>query len=158
DRGPMTSVWHRLLVIDDSLTIRKLVELSFRGAPFTLDFAPCGADGIARAIEGAPDVILLDCVLPDMKAADVCQRLERVPRGAASRIILMSAKARLAVQPMFDRFAQVFDFLGKPFTADDIRARVEGAAQARGAAGPAPEAPSAPRPADGGSPASHGAA
>src|SRR6185369_13067617 len=108
----MTSVWHRLLVIDDSLTVRKLVELSFRGAAFALDFATNGADGITRAIEGAPDVIVLDCVLPDMKAADICQRLERDPRSAGARIILMSAKDRAAVQPMFEKFTQVFDFIG----------------------------------------------
>jgi len=62
----------RLLVIDDSLTIRKLVELSFRTTSFVLDFATSGAEGVAKAAQSAPDVILLDCVLPDMKSADVC--------------------------------------------------------------------------------------
>jgi len=114
---------HRLLVIDDSSTIRKLVELSFRGAPFTLEFAITGAEGIAKGLLG-PDVILLDCVLPDMKAADVCQKLVEDPRGRNARVILMSAKDREALRGTFERFPQVIDFVGKPFTADEILARV----------------------------------
>lgn len=114
---------HRLLVIDDSSTIRKLVELSFRGAPFTLEFAVTGAEGIAKGLLG-PDVILLDCVLPDMKAADVCQKLVEDPRGRSARVILMSAKDREALRGTFERFPQVIDFVGKPFTADEILARV----------------------------------
>ena len=91
---------HRLLVIDDSSTIRKLVELSFRGAPFTLEFAVTGAEGIAKGLQG-PDVILLDCVLPDMKANDVCQKLVEDPRGRSARVILMSAKDREALRGTF---------------------------------------------------------
>lgn len=115
---------HRLLVIDDSSTIRKLVELSFRGAPFTLEFAVTGAEGVEKALLG-PDVILLDCVLPDMKAVDVCQRLTDDPRGRGARIVLMSAKEREAVQALFDRFPQVIDFVGKPFSADEVLGRIK---------------------------------
>src|SRR3954470_12479243 len=64
----------RLLVIDDSATIRKLVEISFRGSAWVLEFAGTGADGLARAAQGGPTMILLDYVLPDMKAAEVCKR------------------------------------------------------------------------------------
>lgn len=117
---------HRLLVIDDSSTIRKLVELSFRGAPFTLDFATTGAEGAEKALLG-PDVILLDCVLPDMKAADVCQRLTADPRGRSARVILMSAKDRDALRGTFERFPQVIDFVSKPFTADEILGRIQAA-------------------------------
>jgi CheY-like chemotaxis protein len=145
-----TPATHRLLVIDDSSTIRKLVELSFRGAPFTLEFAVTGAEGIEKALLG-PDAILLDCVLPDMKAADVCQRLTDDPRGRGARIVLMSAKEREAVKSLFDRFPQVIDFVGKPFSADEVLDRIKAVvarvpARDRGsvegvAAGPAAGAP-----------------
>ena len=143
------SASHRLLVIDDSLTIRKLVELSFRGAPFALSFATTGAEGVAKANQEAPDVILLDCVLPDMKAPDVCQRLAEHAPAAGSRVILMSAKDRSALQSTFDRFPQVADFVGKPFTADEILARVQAVAvgttaHARDEAAPEDESTRAP--------------
>src|SRR5204862_7200962 len=107
---------HRLLVIDDSSTIRKLVELSLRGAPFALEFATTGAEGVTKALQG-PDLILLDYVLPDMKAADVSHRLTEDPRGRGARIILMSAKDRDARKGPFQRYPQLIDFVGKPFTA-----------------------------------------
>lgn len=115
----------RLLVIDDSLTIRKLVELSFRGTSFSLDFATSGAEGAARAVERLPDVILLDCVLPDMKAAEVCQRLAGNEASARTPIILMSAKEQSAVRETFRDLGRVVDFVGKPFTTDEIVARVK---------------------------------
>jgi len=141
---------HRLLVIDDSSTIRKLVELSFRGAPFTLDFATTGAEGAEKALLG-PDVILLDCVLPDMKAADVCQRLTADPRGRGARVILMSAKDREALRAIFERFPQVIDFVAKPFTADEILGRIQAAVSNHPARTPAeasapPVAASGPAP------------
>jgi DNA-binding response OmpR family regulator len=116
----------RLLVIDDSLTIRKLVELSFRTTTFTLDFATTGSEGAARAAEWRPDVILLDCVLPDMKAAEVCQRIAQNEASARTPIILMSAKDQSAVRETFRDPGSVVDFVGKPFTTEEIVARVKG--------------------------------
>ena len=138
---------HRRLVIDDSQTIRKLVELSFRGMPFALEFASTGADGIAKVAQGAPDLILLDCVLPDMKAAEVCERLARDDRTAAARIILMSAKDRESLKGTFERFPQIVDFVGKPFTTDSVVSRVTAAVTGQprreSAAWPAPAAAAA---------------
>ena len=123
----------RLLVIDDSLTIRKLVELSFRTRDITLDFATSGTDGTAKAVRSLPDLILLDCVLPDMKGADVCRELSRNQLTAQLPIILMSAKSESA--PDLPRnFAQVVGFVGKPFTTDEIVSRVTSALGDRAAA------------------------
>jgi CheY-like chemotaxis protein len=115
----------RLLVIDDSLTIRKLVELSFRSTAFNLDFATNGSEGAALAAERRPDVILLDCVLPDMKAAEVCHRLAQHPASAGIPIILMSAKDQGAVRETLRDPGRVVDFVGKPFTTEEIVARVQ---------------------------------
>ncbi|HVR61307.1 MAG TPA: response regulator [Polyangia bacterium] len=138
----MSADGQRLLVIDDSLTIRKLVEMSFREAPFMLDFATTGTDGVAKASTGSADIVLLDCVLPDMKGFDVCQRLAQAEKARAARIILMSAKDRSVFKTTFESFPQVVDFLAKPFTAADVLARVKAAAAGQVAReAPPPEAP-----------------
>ena len=83
----------KLLVIDDSLTVRKLVELSFRDAGWMMDFAVSGGEGLSKALSSAPDLVLLDYVLPDMKATEVCERLAASRKSSAwPSIILMSAK------------------------------------------------------------------
>jgi CheY-like chemotaxis protein len=137
----------RLLVIDDSATIRKLVEISFRGSPWVLEFAGTGAEGLARAAQGGPTLILLDYVLPDMKAAEVCKRLAGDERCARIPVILMSAKTELAREDL-GRLGRVVGFVGKPFTPQELLARVNEAAEAAAApAGPVASAPVNPAPA-----------
>ncbi|HYU16226.1 MAG TPA: response regulator [Candidatus Acidoferrum sp.] len=136
----------QLLVIDDSLTVRKLVELSFRDTGWTIDFAATGGEGIAKALATAPDLILLDFVLPDMKAIEVCERLSAHAVGRSLTIILMSARRR--VRELFAAYPMVVDFVGKPFSNAVIRER---ATRARAAGNlPAPsvahDAPHAPAP------------
>src|SRR3954471_3291367 len=137
----------RLLVIDDSATIRKLVEISFRGTGWALDFAGSGAEGLARAAQGGPTMILLDYVLPDMKAAEVCKRLSADERCARIPVVLMSAKTELAREDL-SRMGRVVSFVAKPFTPQELLARVNEAAEAAAApAGPVVAAPAATAPA-----------
>src|SRR5439155_6138286 len=96
----------QMLVIDDSLTIRKLVELSFRDQDWAIEFATTGAEGAAKAVSCAPDLILLDFVLPDMKATEVCRRLACDQTSAQRPVILMSAKME-SVRELFKPFPMV---------------------------------------------------
>lgn len=134
----------KMLVIDDSLTVRKLVELSFKAKGATLEFASTGHDGVTRATQAPPDLILLDFILPDMRGTEVCQRLSLDARTASVPVILMSAKGE-NVRDHFKAFASVVDYVGKPFTAPEIVGRIEAVLANRPAAAPrAEEAPAPP--------------
>lgn len=113
----------RLLVVDDSPTIRKVVELTFRGAGFSLDYAASGREGIDAALGTPPDVVLLDFVLPDMRGLDVCARLAADERTRDVPILILSAKDE-SVRRLFAPYPSVVDFVKKPFTGDDLLARV----------------------------------
>jgi len=58
-----------------------------------LDSAPDGGSGIARALAGAPDLILLDLQLPDMSGIEVMRRLRPEPTLSACRFVALSANA-----------------------------------------------------------------
>jgi len=107
-----------LLIIEDSITIRKLVELAFRGTNVTLDFAGSGTEGLAKIRAIAPRVVLMDYVLPDMKGIEICTRVANadMPRP---HVIVMSARME-DVRSQFAPFAFVADFVSKPFKASDI--------------------------------------
>ncbi len=113
----------RMLVVDDSLTIRKLVELSFRSAGCTLEFAPSGKDALKQARANCPDIILLDVVLPDMKGVDVCEQLAHSPTLVDVPILLMSGKPE-SVREQFVAYKSVVGFIAKPFQAEEILGRV----------------------------------
>jgi CheY-like chemotaxis protein len=108
-----------LLVVDDSLTVRKLVDLAFRDSDARLTFAASGVEGLALAASGTPQVVLLDYVLPDMKGADVCRQLAKDPRLSRVPVVLMSAK-RLDLRSQFTAFPAVVDFINKPFSREEI--------------------------------------
>lgn len=114
---------NRLLVIDDSPTIRKLVELTFRGSQWAVDFACSGGEGVERARQNLPDMILLDFVLPDMRGLDVCNRLSSDASTSGIPIVLMSAKDE-SIRHLFRSYPSVVDFVPKPFTPEELVARV----------------------------------
>jgi CheY-like chemotaxis protein len=113
----------RILVIDDSTTLRKLVEIAFRGTTAEIDFASSGAEAVQRAAAHPPDVVLLDFMLPDMGGVDVCARLAERPATAAVPVVVMSAK-RDGVREAFHAFPFVVDFVAKPFAMEEIRSRL----------------------------------
>ncbi|HEY0987856.1 MAG TPA: response regulator [Kofleriaceae bacterium] len=141
-----------VLVIDDSATVRKLVEISLRGRLLRAHFADSGAEGLRTAFALRPSAILLDFMLPDMTGVEVCRALAADPRTQGVPILVVSAKHE-RVRAEFQPFPSVVDFLGKPFAPSDLIARIDRAiAGAAGApvgatpTGPAPTIPSAPLP------------
>jgi len=112
-------VGRRVLAIDDSLTIRKLLEMALGRAGYALELASTGQEGIQRAIRNPPDLVLLDYVLPDMKGLDVAAALLRDERTASVPVVVMSAKSD-DLRALFRDVPSVVEFVGKPFTPSGI--------------------------------------
>ena len=119
-----------VLVIDDSLTIRKLLEMVLGQAGHRVEFAVSGAEGLAAARRLRPSLVLLDYVLPDGKGSEVCAQLAGDPATAETPIVVMSGKGE-DIRALFRPYAAVVGFLDKPFSpagALDIVARHAGTA------------------------------
>jgi CheY-like chemotaxis protein len=129
---------HGVLVIDDSATVRKLVEISLRGRALRPYFAETGREGIRSATTLAPAAILLDFVLPDMTGIEVCRALAADARTRSIPILVVTAKHE-RTRSEFQPFPSVIDFVAKPFVAPDLIARIERAiaGSARPTAAPA---------------------
>lgn len=133
----------RILVVDDSLTIRRALELILKPLGYELDFAADGAQALERATAFTPNLILLDYVLPDMRAPDVCAALAATPTTAFTPIILVSAKGA-SIRQAYQDAANVVSYITKPFKPQVVASVVQNAlARARmGAASGATAAPS----------------
>ena len=108
-----------LLVIDDSLTIRKLLEMALGRQGHALEVAACAGDGLALAQRLRPRLILLDQVPPDLSGDQVCLRLAADERTAGIPIVVMSAKGE-GIRPLFRACPAVVAFVAKPFTPGAI--------------------------------------
>jgi DNA-binding response OmpR family regulator len=121
----------RLLVVDDSPTVRKLVELTFARSGWQVEYAASGGQALETARRSPPDVILLDFVLPDMRGLDVCDLLSKEDRTRGIPIVVMSGKGA-QVAELFRGKAAFHSAIGKPSNPQEIRAAVEAALAARG--------------------------
>lgn len=147
----------RILGVDDSLTIRKALELVLKPAGYTLELAASGAEAVDKAKGFKPEIVLLDFILPDMRGTEVCKRLASDPETAGIPIVLVSAKGA-EIRQAYQDVGNVVNYITKPFTPDDVttvvadvlaRLRdgtlaVPAAAEAPVAPPPAPVAPPAP--------------
>jgi CheY-like chemotaxis protein len=116
-----------LLVIDDSPTVLKVVEVALTKAGFRVATAGDGPAALALAREPGPTpaLILLDCRMPGkgMDGYQCCQALAGDPRLAAVPVILMAAKGE-DVEEKFSQAANVVDYITKPFSPEAIQAVV----------------------------------
>ncbi len=115
----------QILVIDDSATMRKLVEIAFRGTDCQVRFAGTGREGLLQATTSPPDAILLDFMLPDMKGLEVCTQLAQRAETAKVGVVIMSGKPEVA--ELFREAPNVVAFLPKPFTTEAVQTRLSAA-------------------------------
>jgi len=110
----------RILVIEDEERIRQFLQrgLSFEG--YRVDTAADGQLGLELARESAPDLVLLDLMLPGMDGLEVCRRIR-----AASDVPILMLTARETIEDRVTGLdAGADDYLVKPFAFDELMARV----------------------------------
>jgi CheY-like chemotaxis protein len=113
----------KILVIDDSPTILKVVQLVLTKAGFRVETAADGEAGVAAARETRPDLILLDFVMPKMNGYQVCRALADDDDLREVPVVLMSAKGD-QVGERFVKVMGIVDYITKPFSPEAITAVV----------------------------------
>jgi DNA-binding response OmpR family regulator len=118
------SVGRSVLVIDDSPTILKVVELVLTKAGYRVRVALDGEEGIKKAMEEKPSLILLDFVMPRLNGYQVCRALGDSIDLRDVPVVLMSAKGD-QVGERFVKVMGIVDYITKPFSPEAITAVVE---------------------------------
>ncbi len=114
----------RILLIDDHQTVFRLFEAIVRIKGYTLLYADSGQQGIVKAREEQPDMILLDVMMPDLDGFKVCQYLKENPD--TKDIPVMFLTARGAEDDMeTGRKAGAAGFMTKPFQTIDVLNQIE---------------------------------
>ncbi len=113
-----------VLVIDDSPTITKVVQLVLTKAGYRVQTAADGEQGLAAVRADRPDLILLDFVMPRMNGYQFCRELTADAKLRDIPVILMSAKGD-QVGERFVKVMGIVDYITKPFSPEAITAVVQ---------------------------------
>ena len=113
----------RVLVVEDEDDVRRLLTFNLQRAGFEVFEAATGADALITAAKEAPQVILLDLMLPDLGGIAICQRLRQDPDLGNVGILMLTA-----LSSDEDRLeglsAGADDYVVKPFNVEEIILRV----------------------------------
>jgi DNA-binding response OmpR family regulator len=113
-----------VLVIDDSPTITKVVQLVLTKAGYQVQTAADGEQGLVAVREKRPELILLDFVMPRMNGYQFCRELAADAKLRDIPVILMSAKGD-QVGERFVKVMGIVDYITKPFSPEAITAVVQ---------------------------------
>jgi DNA-binding response OmpR family regulator len=113
-----------ILAADDDPDILELVGFRLERSGYTVIRATDGEQALAIARESKPDLAVLDVMMPKMDGYEVTRRLREDPATSRMPIILLTARAQEAdVQQGFAAGAD--DYIRKPFSPQELRARVQ---------------------------------
>lgn len=109
----------KVLVIDDSNTIRRSAEMFLRQAGFEVILAEDGFDALAKISDHQPKVIFVDIMMPRLDGYQTCALIKQNPKLQATPVIMLSSK-----DGVFDRargrLAGSDRYLTKPFTKEAL--------------------------------------
>ncbi len=111
----------RVLVVDDEPSIVELVQYNLEREGFSVLVERDGDGAMARAVADAPDLIVLDVMLPKMSGLDVCRNLRRVTDVP---IILLTAR-KDEVDRVLGLELGADDYVTKPFSPRELVARIK---------------------------------
>ncbi len=133
----------KVLVVDDSLSVRKVVEKALEGRSLQVLSAASGTEAIERIERERPDVVVCDVILPDKDGYQICEFVRAHPTMGKTPVLLISGVVNSTV---LARAAEVQsnDVMFKPFAADELVRKIDALLSGRGNGGHlAPPTPSA---------------
>jgi len=120
----MTESNLKILVVDDSNTIRRSAEIFLKAGHHEVLLAEDGFDALAKVSDYHPDLIFCDILMPRLDGYQTCAIIKRNPKFANVPIVMLSSK-----DGIFDkargRMVGAQDYLTKPFTKDQLLTAVQ---------------------------------
>ena len=115
--NPTNSI--KIMVIDDSLTIRRTAETLLSGEGYSVITAEDGFEALAKIVDQRPDIIFLDVMMPRLDGYQTCSIIKSNRLFRETPIVMLSSK-----DSIFDkargRLAGSEQFVTKPFTKEDL--------------------------------------
>jgi two-component system alkaline phosphatase synthesis response regulator PhoP len=114
----------KILVVEDESDLRELMTYNLTREGYRVVTAENGAEGLRKARKEAPDLLLLDLMLPDLDGIEICRRLKKDPLTASLPIIMVTAKSE-ELDVVLGLGVGADDYVTKPFSPRTLLARMK---------------------------------
>jgi CheY-like chemotaxis protein/predicted regulator of Ras-like GTPase activity (Roadblock/LC7/MglB family) len=114
----------KVLVIDDSVSVRKVVERALAGRQIDVVTAASGAEAMERLEKEQPDIVVCDVVMPDRDGYEICEYVKAHARLGRTPVLLMSGIVNDEVRQKAAA-ARADGVLAKPFAGEDLVRHLE---------------------------------
>jgi phosphate regulon transcriptional regulator PhoB len=114
----------KILVVEDEADIRELLRYNLAQEGFAVEEASDGAEALDRIGRRAPDLLVLDLMLPQMSGLELCRRMRSNPETAKLPILVVTAKSA-EVDRILGLEMGADDYVVKPFSPREVVARVK---------------------------------
>jgi len=111
----------RILVVDDEPAVSDLLAYNLRKAHYEVLVAPDGGEALRLARQAAPDLILLDLMIPEVDGLDVCRELRK---SSGVPIIMITARGE-EIDRVVGLELGADDYVTKPFSVRELMARIK---------------------------------
>jgi CheY-like chemotaxis protein len=132
-----------ILLADDSLTIQKVIELTFSDTDYELTTVSNGVEALAAVARSRPDLVMADVVMPGKNGYEVCEAIKSDPALADVPVILLSGTFEPFDRDRAER-ARANAIVTKPFDSKNLLVQVEALLQSRQRSSPTTVAVPAP--------------
>src|SRR5580765_6117530 len=114
----------KVLVVEDEPDLRELLTYNLTAAGFTVQATENGTDGLAAVQKFAPDVVLLDLMLPDIPGTEICRRIRGGELGTRQPAVLMLTAKGEEIDRVVGFELGANDYVVKPFSMRELVLRV----------------------------------
>jgi two-component system chemotaxis response regulator CheY len=115
----------RILAVDDSASMRQMVDLTLKSAGHEVISAVDGVDGLQKARDGAPvDLVITDVNMPNMDGITLVRELRRLPQYRGVPLLMLTTEAG-AERKQEGRAAGATGWIVKPFDPERLLATVD---------------------------------
>jgi two-component system, OmpR family, phosphate regulon response regulator PhoB len=121
----------KVLIVEDEPDLRELLTYNLSAAGFTVQAAENGADGLAAVQRFAPDLVLLDLMLPDIPGTEVCRRIRGGELGGRQPAVMMLTAKGEEIDRVVGFELGADDYVVKPFSVRELVLRVSAIMRSR---------------------------
>ncbi len=118
----MKNMDEKILIIEDEEDLVKGLKLNLVDEGYRIEWAPDGEEGLRKALEESPDLIILDIMMPKMNGLDVCREIRK--KGLNVPVIMLTAKGE-EIDKVVGLEIGADDYMTKPFSIRELLARIK---------------------------------